>query len=59
MESLGSELRDRLLGAAIEGTGGIRYHLRENLAAAMNGPLPADVLEEAKRRLTGAGSRPE
>jgi aryl-alcohol dehydrogenase-like predicted oxidoreductase len=34
-------------------------HLRENLAAAMNGPLPADVLEEAKRRLSAAGSRPE
>src|SRR5581483_5234798 len=30
-------------------------HLRENLAAAQAGPLPADVYEEAKRRLAAAG----
>jgi len=37
VESLGSELRDRLLGAAIEGTGGIRYHLRDNLGEGGQG----------------------
>jgi aryl-alcohol dehydrogenase-like predicted oxidoreductase len=30
-------------------------HLTQNLAAASLGPLPADVYEEAKRRLTEAG----
>ena len=34
-------------------------HLQENLAAAAKGPLPADVYEEAKRRLAAAGSKPE
>ncbi len=34
-------------------------HLAENLRAAANGPLPADVYEEAKRRLAAAGSKPE
>ena len=33
-------------------------HLQDNIAAAMKGPLPADVVEEAKRRLAQAGSRP-
>ncbi len=33
-------------------------HLRENIAFAQKGPLPADLLEEAKRRLAEAGSRP-
>ena len=33
-------------------------HLRDNVAISLKGPLPADVLEEAKRRLTKAGSRP-
>jgi aryl-alcohol dehydrogenase-like predicted oxidoreductase len=33
-------------------------HLRENLAAALKGPLPADIVVEAKRRLDAAGSRP-
>jgi aryl-alcohol dehydrogenase-like predicted oxidoreductase len=33
-------------------------HLRENISAALKGPLPDDVVEEAKRRLSGAGSRP-
>lgn len=34
-------------------------HLRANVAAARKGPLPADVMAEAKRRLAEAGSRPE
>ena len=33
-------------------------HLRDNLAAAARGPLPADVLAEAKARLEAAGARP-
>jgi aryl-alcohol dehydrogenase-like predicted oxidoreductase len=33
-------------------------HLRDNLAAAAKGPLPASVVEEAKRRLASAGSAP-
>jgi aryl-alcohol dehydrogenase-like predicted oxidoreductase len=33
-------------------------HLRDNLAAAAKGPLPADVMAEASRRLADAGSRP-
>ena len=31
-------------------------HLRANLAIAEKGPLPADIYEEAKRRLSAAGS---
>ena len=31
-------------------------HLRDNIRAAKKGPLPADVLAEAKRRLAAAGS---
>ena len=34
-------------------------HLQENLDAAAKGPLPADVHDEAKRRLADAGSKPE
>ena len=34
-------------------------HLQENLDAAAKGPLPADLYEEAKRRLAAAGSKPE
>lgn len=34
-------------------------HLRENVAVASKGPLPADIYEEAKRRLDEAGQRPE
>lgn len=34
-------------------------HLRENVAIAEKGPLPADVYAEAKRRLDEAGERPE
>ena len=33
-------------------------HLQANIDAAMQGPLPPDVVVEAKRRLTEAGSRP-
>jgi aryl-alcohol dehydrogenase-like predicted oxidoreductase len=33
-------------------------HLRENIAAAMRGPLPDAVVAEAKRRLAEAGSKP-
>lgn len=33
-------------------------HLRENIAAAESGPLPANVYEEAKRRLDSAGVAP-
>lgn len=45
------------LDTTIVGTGSVD-HLRSNVAAAMKGPLPADVLGEAKNRLTAAGSRP-
>ncbi len=34
-------------------------HLQGNVEAAMKGPLPADVVAEAKRRLAEAGSVPE
>lgn len=34
-------------------------HLEENVAAAMRGPLPADVYAEAKKRLTEAGESPQ
>jgi aryl-alcohol dehydrogenase-like predicted oxidoreductase len=34
-------------------------HLKQNLEAAAKGPLPANVYEEAKRRLEAAGSKPE
>jgi aryl-alcohol dehydrogenase-like predicted oxidoreductase len=33
-------------------------HLRDNIAAALTGPLPENVVEETKRRLAAAGSRP-
>ncbi|MBR0988023.1 aldo/keto reductase [Bradyrhizobium liaoningense] len=33
-------------------------HLRDNVAAALKGPLPEDVVKEAKRRLEAAGSKP-
>jgi aryl-alcohol dehydrogenase-like predicted oxidoreductase len=33
-------------------------HLRDNVAAALKGPLAADVVAEAKRRLDATGSRP-
>ncbi len=34
-------------------------HLKENVAIACQGPLPADVYVEAKKRLDAAGERPE
>ncbi len=34
-------------------------HLKENIAVASKGPLPADVYAEAKRRLDQAGEKPE
>lgn len=34
-------------------------HLRDNVEAARKGPLPADVVDEAMRRLADAGSKPE
>jgi aryl-alcohol dehydrogenase-like predicted oxidoreductase len=42
------------LDTTIVGTSSIE-HLRENIATAALGPLPADVLAEAKRRLDAAG----
>ncbi len=33
-------------------------HLQDNIAALLAGPLPADVYDEAKRRLADAGSEP-
>jgi aryl-alcohol dehydrogenase-like predicted oxidoreductase len=33
-------------------------HLRDNVAAAANGPLPDNLLTEAKKRLTEIGARP-
>lgn len=33
-------------------------HLQENVQAALRGPLPPEVYEEAKRRLEGVGMRP-
>jgi aryl-alcohol dehydrogenase-like predicted oxidoreductase len=33
-------------------------HLRDNVAAAQKGPLPANLVAEAKRRLDATGSRP-
>jgi aryl-alcohol dehydrogenase-like predicted oxidoreductase len=32
-------------------------HLHDNVAAALKGPLPEDLVQEAKRRLAAAGSR--
>jgi len=32
-------------------------HLRDNIAAALKGPLPEDILREAKQRLDEASSR--
>jgi aryl-alcohol dehydrogenase-like predicted oxidoreductase len=45
------------LDTTIVGTSSIG-HLRDNLAAAAQGPLPGDLLSEAKARLTAAGARP-
>ena len=45
------------LDTTIVGTSSVE-HLRDNLAAAAQGPLPADVIDEVKRRLSAAGARP-
>jgi len=45
------------LDTTIVGTKDIS-HLADNVAAALEGPLPEDVVQEAKRRLAAAGSRP-
>lgn len=45
------------LDTTIVGTRSIE-HLRDNLAAAADGPLPDELLREAKTRLTSAGARP-
>ena len=45
------------LDTTIVGTSSIE-HLRDNVATANKGPLPEDVVVEAKRRLTAAGARP-
>jgi aryl-alcohol dehydrogenase-like predicted oxidoreductase len=50
-------LSDPNLDTTIAGTKDIG-HLKSNIAAAVKGALPQDVVEEAKRRLDLAGSRP-
>ena len=45
------------LDTTIVGTRSIE-HLRDNLAAAADGPLPDELLDEAKKRLAAAGARP-
>ena len=42
------------LDTTIVGTKSVE-HLRDNIAAALKGPLPQDLLAEAKRRLAGDG----
>jgi aryl-alcohol dehydrogenase-like predicted oxidoreductase len=44
------------LDTTIVGTGNAD-HLRDNIAAALKGPLPEDILREAKQRLDEASSR--
>ena len=46
------------LDTTIVGTSDVG-HLSDNIAAALKGPLPESVMEEAKRRLAEAGSRPD
>jgi aryl-alcohol dehydrogenase-like predicted oxidoreductase len=50
-------LSDPDLDTTIVGTRDVG-HLRDNIAAALKGPLPDDVVNEAKRRLAAAGSSP-
>ncbi|MBV8054665.1 MAG: aldo/keto reductase [Deltaproteobacteria bacterium] len=50
-------LSDPHLDTTIVGTKDVG-HLHDNIAAALKGPLPENVVQEAKRRLTAAGSRP-
>ncbi len=51
-------LSDPNLDTTIVGTRN-PVHLADNLAAAAKGPLPDDIVAEAKRRLEAAGSKPE
>jgi aryl-alcohol dehydrogenase-like predicted oxidoreductase len=51
-------LSNRDLDTTIVGTRDVA-HLSDNIAAALKGPLPESVMEEAKRRLAEAGSRPD
>jgi aryl-alcohol dehydrogenase-like predicted oxidoreductase len=51
-------LSNRDLDTTIVGTRDVG-HLSDNIAAALKGPLPESVMEEAKRRLAEAGSRPD
>jgi aryl-alcohol dehydrogenase-like predicted oxidoreductase len=46
------------LDTTIVGTSS-QAHLRDNIAAALAGPLPDPLLEEAKARLSAAGARSE
>jgi aryl-alcohol dehydrogenase-like predicted oxidoreductase len=46
------------LDTTIVGTKNVE-HLQDNIEAALKGPLPAELIAEAKRRLTAAGSVPE
>ena len=46
------------LDTTIIGTANLQ-HLRDNVDYAVKGPLPADLVAEAKRRLTAAGSAPD
>ena len=46
------------LDTTIVGTKSVE-HLRDNVAAALKGPLADELLTEAKRRLAAAGSVPE
>jgi aryl-alcohol dehydrogenase-like predicted oxidoreductase len=46
------------LDTTIVGTSSIE-HLRDNLAAAARGPLPDEILAEAKARLSAAGAAPQ
>jgi len=46
------------LDTTIIGTANLQ-HLQDNVSYAQKGPLPAGLVEEAKRRLTAAGSAPE
>ncbi len=45
------------LSTTIVGTSNLD-HLRENVAAAVKGPLPDDVARAARERLARAGSEP-
>jgi aryl-alcohol dehydrogenase-like predicted oxidoreductase len=50
-------LSDPNLDTTIVGTKSVE-HLHDNVAAALKGPLPTEIVDEAKRRLAEAGSKP-